>query len=113
MEYSELQGKTWIYIDNKYHFVEWVNDGFVLLAYSSTEYKMTPKTLFPIHAKPVEPNKYNVNETVLYLGKHEKAHNKTGLIKLVAKDASYSQYRIHVGNEMIWASPFDLAPVNY
>jgi len=74
---------------------------------------LIPKFKFPDHAKPVEPNKYNVNETVLYLGKHKTAYNKTGVIRIIAKDACYSQYRIHVGNELIWASPFDLAPVNY
>jgi hypothetical protein len=113
MEYSELKEKTWIYFDNKYHFVQELNEGFILLAYSPIEYIPILKTLLPNDAKIVEPNKYVVNETVLYIGEHEIAYNKTGVIKFVTEYASYSPYQIYVGNEMIWASPFDLAPIHY
>jgi len=63
MEYSELKEKTWIYFDNKYHFVQELNEGFILLAYSPIEYIPILKTLLPNDAKIVEPNKYVVNET--------------------------------------------------
>lgn len=45
MEYSELKEKTWIYFDNKYHFVQELNEGFILLAYSPIEYIPILKTL--------------------------------------------------------------------
>ena len=113
MEYSELKEQTWIYFDNKYHFVQELNEGFIRLAYSPIEYIPILKTRLPNDAKIVEPNKYVVNETVLYIGEHETAYNKTGVIKFVTEYASYSPYQIHIGDEMIWASPFDLAPIHY
>ena len=134
MEYSELKEQTWIYFDNKYHFVQELNDGFVLLAYSPIEYISIPKTMFPTHAKIVEPNKYVVNETVLYIGEHETAHNKKtqiiyvgeyekfknkfGIIKTIDPNDARLTYGILFDKEVgfddeLWVSAFDILPIDY
>ena len=122
MYFQELKPKTWIQKDNKPYFVRDVYEDVVYLAlfgfsqYSSCRCCYTQDN-FPTDFEPLIVSTFKIGDQVLYqrleiTQKHFERQIIT--IKQVDEQDALSTYVI-VDNEqnMTWAMPIELEPINY
>lgn len=77
------------------------------------------KQQFPLsNIQVVEPNKYDIETRVLYVGEYETFKNQLGVIQFIDYEDARLTYGILFDdaaheNDELWVSAFDILPIDY
>jgi len=113
MYFHELRPKTWIQREDKFYFVDQVDEEEVGLFINGIYETFITVDEFPTSYKQLTFPEFNVGDRVIY-----KKYGKYRIVKILDIDEDVA-YQYHIKPEdvynpvNIWASPTEIYPIDY
>ena len=117
MKFGDVKENMWVQYDNSPVWIYETTDIHCRAQRRTTglEYLILyPEDFENKDIANIEPPKYSLNETFLYVGRRIELRDKLATIKAMDEDSVVLPYGVVIDTTTkLWVTPFELQPINY